>query len=911
ANSPLVLGAQQMGGMDGLVAAEGASLAGLALFGLAAAGLLGGALAASLIGGGKDDGGNGGDGGDGGGRPPGQPTIDSVYDNVGDVTGPIGRGDVTDDRRPVFTGRGETPGNTIEIYDNGKKIGETVVKDDGTWEFQPDRPLADGPHDFTAVEVGKDGTPSMPSDNFDLIVDPSAPDRPVITDVIDNVGDVTGSIVSGGTTDDSMPEIRGTAQPGSRVDIYDHGTLIGSTMADAHGNWTFTPATPLADGPHAFTATATSPAGSVGLPSDPWTVIVDTSGGGEQPQKPAKPVIDDIWDNTDPDNLEPINDGDTTKDKTPVIGGEGTPGNTIIVIIDDKVVGSTIVDDEGKWTFEPEDELTDGEHKFEVIERDPEGNESDPSDPVSVIVDSGPVRPVITAVIDNVGDSQGPINPGETTDDAQPEIHGTAKPFSVVEIYDGETLLGSTTADKFGDWTFQPATPLANGPHNLTAVATDPLGRETTSDPFDFTVDIFGFGLILGVEDFNDINKGVNTSFADGETAETALFDITKVSGSTATVILGETGYTGTTKSKFLYVDGGGDGGEALRFDMKDGNTAKALTMDFTGGPITIEFYDAAGKVIWTAENVEGGMSQIVLPGTLLYASFSIIMLPDTSVLNINSLMMSDGAVPVETFSNLTEWFYFPDGETVASNLLDITKVGGSSVYVNPQSGYANTALRLDSSTTNPVGEIVRFDLQDGKTAAGLVLDYYAWGSGVIKFYDADGAEIYAADLTTSGGTQSVFLPEGLAYTSFSISNTSPSFAMDILSMSMGTASAWSQPADGIGSDAHDFGNLDGLGGDVFYVSEGEEDAIEFAGTDGTDLLKLTGSGQTLDLSNLQGKLASIEAIDLTGTGANTLKLSLGDVLEQGGQGLFIKNDTTQMLVRGGEGDKVELSDLL
>ncbi|WP_198379158.1 Ig-like domain-containing protein, partial [Burkholderia ubonensis] len=289
-------------------------------------------------------------------------------------------------------------------------------------------PLADGPHDFTAVEVGKDGQPSVPSDNYDLIVDPTAPDRPVITAVIDNEGDVTGPISSGGTTDDRTPEIRGTAQPGSLVKVYANGELIGSAMADANGDWTLVPSTPLADGTYAFTATATSPSGSVGLPSDPWTVIVDTSGGGVGPEKPAKPTIDDIWDNTngddDPATWTPIADGDTTKDKTPVIGGSnGTPGNTIIVIIDDKEVGTAIVGDDGKWLFPTPDDLADGEHKYEVIERDPSGNESDKSDPVKVIVDS-PVKPVITEVIDNEGADQGPINPGDTTDDAQPVING-------------------------------------------------------------------------------------------------------------------------------------------------------------------------------------------------------------------------------------------------------------------------------------------------------------------------------------------------------------------------------------------------------------------------------------------------------------------------------------------------------
>ncbi|WP_232441114.1 Ig-like domain-containing protein, partial [Burkholderia ubonensis] len=892
ANSPLVLGAQQIGGMDGLVAAEGASLAGLGLFGLAAAGLLGGALAASLIGGGKDDGGNGGgdggDGGNGGGRPPGQPTIDSVYDNVGDVTGPIGRGDVTDDRRPVFTGRGETPGNTIEIYDNGKKIGETVVKDDGTWTFQPDRPLADGPHDFTAVEVGKDGTPSMPSDNFDLIVDPSAPDRPVITDVIDNVGDVTGSIVSGGTTDDSMPEIRGTAQPGSRVDIYDHGVLIGSAMADAHGNWTFTPATPLADGPHAFTATATSPAGSVGLPSDPWTVIVDTSGGGEQPQKPAKPTIDDIWDNTDPDNLEPINDGDTTKDKTPVIGGEGTPGNTIIVIIDDKVVGSTIVDEEGKWTFEPEDELTDGEHKFEVIERDPAGNESEPSDPVSVIVDSGPVRPVITAVIDNVGDSQGPLNPGETTDDAQPEIHGTAKPFSVVEIYDGETLLGSTTADKFGDWTFQPATPLANGPHNLTAVATDPLGRETTSDPFDFMVDTFGFGLIYGIEDFTKFAPG-GYVWGDGETVDTGLLNITDAGGGSAVDIW--TAGTGGTHSLQMTNTSGLADHQMVNIDLK-GKTAGALSLEYgwSGGSssatATIEFYDAAGNKIHTHSIVGGaGEVSIPMPEGLQYASFSISLSRGDQFL-ISSMLMSDGLVPIEDFTKFApEGYVWGEDETVDTGLLNITNViGGSNVSIW-RGGIGSHALRL-SSPRGPIdNEIAKFDLK-GKVAGALSLEYGWAGSGnldakaTIDFYDAAGNKIHSAVLKGIG-EMTISMPDGLQYTSFSIS-LSESSEFYINTMTMGTPSEWPSSADSLRSDVHDLASLDGLGGDVFYVDEGEEDAIEFVGTDSTDMLKLTGEGQVLDLSNLQGKLASIEAIDLTGTGANTLKLSLGDVLELG-----------------------------
>ena len=39
--------------------------------------------------------------------------------------------------------------------------------------------------------------------------------------------------------------------------------------------------------------------------------------------------------------------------------------------------------------------------------------------------------------------------------------------------------------------------------------------------------------------------------------------------------------------------------------------------------------------------------------------------------------------------------------------------------------------------------------------------------------------------------------------------------------------------------------------------------------------------------------------------------MNLSDVLEQGGKDLFLADGKTQMLVKGNEGDKVELSDLL
>jgi hypothetical protein len=79
----------------------------------------------------------------------------------------------------------------------------------------------------------------------------------------------------------------------------------------------------------------------------------------------------------------------------------------------------------------------------------------------------------------------------------------------------------------------------------------------------------------------------------------------------------------------------------------------------------------------------------------------------------------------------------------------------------------------------------------------------------------------------------------------------------------------------------------------------------------GAGVLKLMGSGLVLDLANVEEKLSSIEVFDITGAGNNTLKLSLGDVLELGAEDLFIADGHRQLMVKGDAGDKVELSDLL
>ncbi|MBG0889104.1 Ig-like domain-containing protein, partial [Burkholderia sp. 9773_38] len=83
----------------------------------------------------------------------------------------------------------------------------------------------------------------------------------------------------------------------------------------------------------------------------------------------------------------------------------------------------------------------------------------------------------------------GLLTTGATTDDTTPTLAGTAEAGSTVNVYDGTTLLGTTTADPSGNWTFTPTTGLGEGAHSLTVTATDTAGNVSVpSTAFNLTI---------------------------------------------------------------------------------------------------------------------------------------------------------------------------------------------------------------------------------------------------------------------------------------------------------------------------------------------------------------------------------------------------------------------------------------
>ncbi|MED5009236.1 Ig-like domain-containing protein, partial [Pseudomonas aeruginosa] len=395
----------------------------------------------------------------------------------------------------VISGTAEA-GATVTLTDaGGNPIGQVTADGSGNWSFTPGTPLANG---TVIVATATDPTGNT-GPQAATTVDAVAPPAPVI--------DPSNGVV-----------ISGTAEAGAKVILTDgNGNPIGETTADGSGNWTFTPATPLANGT-VVNAVAQDPAGNTGPqgsttvdavapntpvvnPSngnllngtaEPGSTVTLTDGNGNPigqttadgsgnwsftpgSQLPNGTVVNvtasDAAGNT---SLPATTTVDSSLPSIPqvdpsngsVISGTADAGNTIIITDGNgNPIGQVTADGSGNWSFTPGIPLPDGT-VVNVVARSPSN------------VDSAPA--VIT--VDGVAPAAPVIDPSNGT-----EISGTAEAGATVILTDGGgNPIGQATADGSGNWTFTPSTPLANGTV-INAVAQDPAGN--TSGPASVTVD--------------------------------------------------------------------------------------------------------------------------------------------------------------------------------------------------------------------------------------------------------------------------------------------------------------------------------------------------------------------------------------------------------------------------------------
>ena len=386
----------------------------------------------------------------------------------------------------------------------------TITRDDFSANFVKSKPGFETPSYRIVDQAGNVSTEHWDTVKFDK----AAPTAPVIKEVIDDhkgydddtrVGDVLK--VEGGLTNDNTPTIKGTAEAGIKVNIYDNGKWIGDAKADANGNWNFTPSTSVAlpDGKHSITAVAENALGVNSKPSNVANIDVDTV--------TPKPTIEKITDNVEGGVYQGDVKGGLTNDNRPVFEGKAEKGAFVELFDNGKVIGTTEAGEDGKWTIQPKEPMADGRHDMVVQATDLAGNRSR-SDQTSSDVDTTPGVVKITAVCDDVAGYNGKVgnilgvNNG-LTNDSTPTIKGTSKPGTTITIKDGDKVIeGDVKYGADGSWEFTPKTPLAEGKHELTAIATSKTGAQSVSNKAAIDVDTkIADAKVEFIEDTNNDGK--------------------------------------------------------------------------------------------------------------------------------------------------------------------------------------------------------------------------------------------------------------------------------------------------------------------------------------------------------------------------------------------------------------------
>ena len=512
--------------------------------------------------------------------------------------------------------------------------------------------------------------------------------------------------------------------------------------------------------------------------------------------------------------------------------------------------------------------MAQGSHSIVVAEFQA-GQAGTRSDAVSVVVGPAGTAPTIDSVVGATGPMTGSIAPGGATTDGQPTLTGTGHVAGdVIKLYDGATLLGSTTVGANGTWSFKPSSMLSGGTHNVTASEVNNAGQMSSmSSAYSFSTNYI---VVSGATDYfgNAIPKGGSVN---GPVTYTGYVD-PSFNGATVSAYI-TTG--GGIKGELLYAPGGT---EPI---VKNGMFTFTLTYAFyandkipSSGNFTIDFgvTQTGGAKISSGTQVAGLNWPVVAdlansskPGTPVLTDDSGTIIPAGSTTNDAHPNLSGKGHPGDMIKVY-------DGSTL---------IGSTSVDSN-----GRWTFKLSSDLSNGSHSI---SVLEPSSQGGVLV-----GSPTVEITVSKVSATFDPTVHADDQSQAAL-----------VGDTDQSAAQANHHTVVGEHDAF------VGKLANGNETVDLNADPVSYFKESTAH-IQGAGGTAIDTLHLTGDHQVLDLTSLTGqtaaaKISGIEVVDLGGQ-HNTLKLSLIDVLNLGETDLFQKDGKQQMMVQGKDGDTVDLS---
>ena len=341
----------------------------------------------------------------------------------------------------VMAGTG-SPDTPLHVLAQDQVFAETRIDQQGKWSFSATLPEP-GEYAFSVVALDKYGAAAASSELIRVIREAPLVPPTLRVDNADEDAEVTTETL----------RLSGSATPNTEVQILLDERPVGTVTVAETGIWHFS--TPPVDlGAHQIRAYALSRSGIPRFASEPATIVR------------VLPVVAPTLAaaNTDP--------AGKLKADTLEIGGSGTPGSIIEILIDEEAVGRTEVDAAGTWAFETP--LTELDlYRVAAQALDKRGEVSGISE--TLIVARIPTALPLTAALRNVDADN------ETTAE-QVTVFGTSAPETTIEVLvDGE-VIGAAAVDNVGSWALN--VPLAEyADYRINARSLDPAGTVSSTSP--------------------------------------------------------------------------------------------------------------------------------------------------------------------------------------------------------------------------------------------------------------------------------------------------------------------------------------------------------------------------------------------------------------------------------------------
>ncbi len=416
---------------------------------------------------------------------PTQTATIAAYDNVGEWQGNLAYAQSTDDDDVLLYGTLSAPLNTgdeLVLYDNGFRHVASVT---GTsWSYNLGMTTYIPDYITVQVENSFTGLAGPATLEYRIIANSVS-----ITNVSDHTGAVSGTVASGGVTDDTTLTLTGMVGAkfglgtGEKVAIYDGETRLGEAVVTDR-SWNYTTSA-LSDGAHSFTAKIESSSGMAELSSATYNLTTV-----EHPIDPIQTVIiTQVFDNIGV-QTGALALGHSTDDTTLALSGTlSAPLNMgdVVFVYDGTTKLGTATVTGTTWTYTT-GTLGVGPHDLTArVENAASGLAAPWSLPFTFIENAVS----ITNVSDDVGTIKGTLASGGTTDDTTPTLTGTLGATlgtgEKVSIYDGVLKLGEATVTGT-NWSYTTATAIADGAHNFTAKIESATGTaEIASSSYNIT----------------------------------------------------------------------------------------------------------------------------------------------------------------------------------------------------------------------------------------------------------------------------------------------------------------------------------------------------------------------------------------------------------------------------------------